>query len=663
MTQLSTAPTPITVEYPRHDVIWLRRFGLIGALATVAAGIAAFGLGILTNDIALSWLALILAAIGGWLLLTRRLAADGSEARYVARMAIGLFVGMVLLLPAVPELAPTVAMAWLIPVFMAVPFLSRQGLERYSVASWALSTVYVLVAGVVLVMRGERGVGPADLVLSVLGTAIIMGLVLAIIHRYALADEDVRFLALHDGLTGLHNRTLFMDRLEHAMARDERDPSVTAVVYLDIDRFKSINDRHGHAYGDTVLRTVAERLRTTIRAGDTVARVGGDEFAVLLEGVHERGEAIDVTERLRSAAAETLAAAGGGTTITLSIGLAFSGDGGETPDALLRNADHAMYSSKRGRHGEVVVYHPGLRIAAEERRAVKHALRGVVDRGELRLQFQPVVRLHSGISEVSAGEAASGTIESLEALVRWHDPERGRRMPDQFIGLAEETGDIVRLGRWVLEEACERLREWQQRVPHAAKLRIAVNLSARQLERPSFASDVQAIVANAGIAPSTLELEITEHVLVRDNASIHDMILRLRSAGIRLAIDDFGTGYSSFGYLRDFPVDTLKLDRSFVLGAIGNQRGTRLLRGMVDVGAALGACIVAEGIETIAQLDLVRALGCDLGQGFLLSQPVDADTTETLLRAARLPWESLFHPGASPVPSGQVLPILVTTPS
>jgi diguanylate cyclase (GGDEF)-like protein len=656
---MTRTPSPPPAEYPQHDIVWLRHFGLLGTLATISAGIAALVLGVMTNDMTLIWLALIMAAIGGWLILTRRLSAKGSEVQFIARMAVGLFVGMVVLLPVVPELAPTLAMAALIPVFMAGPFVSRRGLGRYAVAAWAFSATYVLVAGVVLVARGERGVGLTGVILSVLGTAIITGLVLAIIWRYALADHDVHFMALHDGLTGLHNRTLFMDQLGHAMAREEREPSTTAVVYLDIDGFKSINDRHGHAYGDQVLCAVADRLQATIRAGDTVARVGGDEFAVLLEGIRDRGEAVAMAERLRSATAVSLVMPGGGASITASIGIAFSSGGGETADALFRNADHAMYSSKRGRHAEVVVFHPSLRIAAEERRAIKRSLRGVVDRGELRLQFQPLVRLHSGLGD-AVGEAPSGTIESLEALVRWHDPDRGRRMPDQFIGLAEETGDIVQLGRWVIEEACERLREWQ-RLPGSGALRIAVNLSARQLERPAFASDVQAIVANAGIAPSTLELEITEHVLVRDSAAIHDVILQLRSSGVRLAIDDFGTGYSSFGYLREFPVDTLKLDRSFVTGAVGNQRGTRLLRGMVDVGAALGACIVAEGIETRAQFDLVRSLGSDLGQGFLLSQPVDAAMVEYLLQTDRPPWDALFDPSAPQValeqPGGMLVSI------
>ena len=482
------------------------------------------------------------------------------------------------------------------------------------------------------------GVEVVSLALDVIGTTLILGFIVVLIRRYAVAEEHVRFLALHDGLTGLSNAALFMDRLQHAIAQEERRHSTTVVVCLQADRFQAANDQHGHASGDQVLCAVADRLRSAIRPADTAARMGGDEFAVLLEGLDDRGAALAVVERLQRATVHPVAPIGRPLPIHWSAGVAFSGDGGETAEALLRNADYAMYQSKREHRGELVVYHPSLRLAAAERRTITRALGGVVKRAELRLQFQPLVWLHSGLGETSAGETPAGTIAGVEALVRWHDPKHGVRGPDQFIALAEETGDIVQLGRWVLEQSCQQLRAWQQ-LPGCGSLRMALNVSSRQLQRSGFAEDVDAIVAAAGITPSSLVLKITEHVLVRDSESIQSTFLRLRSSGIPIAIDDFGTGYSSFSYLQRFPVDILKLDRSFVIKAVGDQHGTALLRALVDAGTALGASIVAEGVETKAQLDLVRSLGCDLAQGFLLSPPLDDIDVSALLAAQQRPWD------------------------
>ncbi len=295
----------VPIEHPRHDIAWLRRYALSSALATALVAALCLAFGIVTGDAALVGVAFVMAAFTGWLMLTRHLAVRGGEAACVARMGIGTFTAMVLLLPLVPAVAATVAMASLIPVFTAVPYLGRRELQRYSLGAWAFSVAYVLVASLILVARGA-GVS-TDQFLDIAGTTIIVGFVVALIRRYALADEDVRFMALHDGLTGLYNRALFVDRLEHAIAREERQPSTTAVVYLDLDSFKAVNDRRGHAYGDTVLRAVANRLKATVRAGDTIARVGGDEFAVLLEDVAGRAEASALADRLRRATADPMA--------------------------------------------------------------------------------------------------------------------------------------------------------------------------------------------------------------------------------------------------------------------------------------------------------------------------------------------------------------------
>ena len=653
MTDLGAERDSVSIQHPSHDIEWLRRLGLASAVTTTFAGVAGVVLAMATGNLAFTGVGLVMAFLTTWTLLARRQAARGGATRYVARLSVGLFVGMLALLPLVPALASTIVMACLIPLFMAVPLLDRRALRRWSLAVWAYGVAYVAAASLIGVTMGDGGTDGDDLVLEVVGTAIIVGFVVALIRHYALADTSVRFMAVHDGLTGLCTGALFLDRLEHALALEEPRPSTTAVICLALDGFKAVNDRHGHAYGDKVLRAVADGLRSSVRSADTVARVGGDEFAVLLEGIADRTEAAALADRRGRATSDPMAREGG-ISIRSSVGIAFSGDGGETAEALLRNADYAMYQSKRGRRGGVVVYHPSLRLAAAERRAVKRALSGVVERDELLLQYQPIVRLHSGYGEASTGDPPAGTIESLEALVRWDDPQRGRRGPDQFIGFAEETGDIVQIGRWVLQEACHRLHDWQ-RLPGASSLRMAVNLSARQLQRPGFAEDVAAIVADAGIEPSSLVLEITEHVLVRDSALIHGTLQRLRSSGIHLAIDDFGTGYSSFAYLRDFPVDSLKLDRSFLLDAVGRQRGTALLRAMVDVGAGLGATVVAEGIETQAQLDLVRSLGCDLGQGFLLSRPLGDDAVVELLMAENRPWGRVLGVDGSRVRNDQEL--------
>ncbi len=613
-------------------------------MATALAAISALAVAFLADDERPVGVALVMLMLTGWLLLTRRGGPTWDAPRYVGRAAVGLFLSMLLLLPLAPALAPTIAMACLVPLFAAVPYLGLTALRRFGLLAWVFSTSYVLAASVLLLWRGTATGDVTLLALEVIGTAIIVGFVVLFILRYADANEAIRFLTLHDPLTGLINRALLVDRLRHCLSQDGQSHRAVALVCLGLDGFKATIERHGHAYGDTVLRIVADRLRSGVRTTDAIARLGDDEFAVLIEDVDDRDDVVALAERLRWATLDPGASLGDRVSIDSSVGIAFSDDGGDTSVELLRNANYAMRQSKRTKRGGVVVYAPSMRPAAAERRAVRRALRGIVERQELRLQYQPIVRLHSGFGETPAIEPMAGSVVGMEALVRWQDPQRGRRMPDAFIALAEETGDIVAIGRWVFQEACQQLVAWQ-RLPGMGDLRVSVNLSARQLQRPGLVDDIEAVIATTGIARSSIELEITEHVLMRDSAAVHGLLRRLRSAGIHIALDDFGTGYSSFSYLRDFPVDTLKVDRSFVQDAVHSQRGAALLRAMVDVGAALHAKVVVEGIETTAQLDLVRSLGCDLGQGFVLSRPMDADAVSAMLAEGRRPWDHLL--GAS----------------
>jgi diguanylate cyclase (GGDEF)-like protein len=440
-----------------------------------------------------------------------------------------------------------------------------------------------------------------------------------------------------------------MARSLRKSAAADRPPATTAVVYLDIDDFKDVNDRHGHGHGDALLRAVAERLRQNARAADTVARIGGDEFAVLVEEVADRADVVALTERLMDSMSDPVALPEGAVAVRLSAGLAFSDDGGGTAEAILQNADHAMYHAKRRSQGGFLIYDPDLRARSQERRRLKRALHGVVERDELRLHYQPLVRLNSGHEDLTRASPPAGTIAAFEALVRWQEPSRGLLMPAEFIEVAEETGDIMPLGRWVLETACRQLRAWQ-RMPGRGATTVMVNLSALEIEQRGFSEDVRRIVTDSGIAPHSLVFEITEYAVVPDRSPVRAVLGQLQDCGVHLVIDDFGTGYSSLSYLSSLPVDGLKIPRAFVRDAVGDQKARALLRAIIEVGAALGAVVVAEGIETRQEMLLMRSLGCDLGQGHLFSRPLPAADVEALLRAPQPPWAaSLRPPVAIPV--------------
>ena len=436
------------------------------------------------------------------------------------------------------------------------------------------------------------------------------------------AEDQARHDAMHDPLTGLPNRVLFRDRLAQALARSERDRSPLAVLLLDIDRFKLINDSLGHLVGDELLREVAPRLSGAVRASDTVARLGGDEFAVLCEDLEDEREAQEMAERLGACFLRPFALGGEQQFATASVGLVVADSHIEASE-LLRDADAAMYRAKEAGRGRYEVFDEGMRARAVARLQVENELRRALDREELQLFFQPIHDLRSG------------RIASCEALVRWNHPERGLVGPDQFIPIAEESGLIVPLGAWVLQRACRQLARWRRSVDAAEDLRITVNLSARQVTQHDIVDTVAEAIDEAGVHPNDVGLEITEHVLIEDAQTTADTLRRLQRLGVRLVIDDFGTGYSSLSYLKRYPIEVLKIDRSFIDGIADDESGDlAIVTAIVRMASALGVDVIPEGVETEAQLDRLKELGCQYAQGFLLDRPLPPDELEARLRAA-----------------------------
>jgi diguanylate cyclase (GGDEF)-like protein len=431
--------------------------------------------------------------------------------------------------------------------------------------------------------------------------------------------EEIRHQALHDGLTGLANRVLFRDRVANAIERSHgRDGRPFAILFIDLDDFKVLNDTLGHARGDDVLVATAGRVAESLRPSDTAARLGGDEFAVLLDGVADEETALSIAIRLADSLRAPLAISDFVATVAASIGVAMSGTLGETADDLLRNADMAMYAAKSTSRGRAQVFQSVLRADAVARTELAGLLRGAEQRGELRLDYQPIVELD--------GSAVVG----LEALVRWQPPGRPLLMPDKFIDLAEQTGDIVPMGRWILREACRQTHAWQVRLG-LPDLQVSVNLSARQFQEHDLVETIRSALEETELPPASLILEITESGLMQRTAGTIGRLTELRSLGIHLAIDDFGTGYSSLSYLERFPVDCLKIDRSFVSELLPNGERPAIARAIVELGRTLGLRVVAEGIEEPDQADWLISLGCTYGQGYLFSRPLGVDAAEAFL--------------------------------
>jgi len=436
-----------------------------------------------------------------------------------------------------------------------------------------------------------------------------------------LAEQKVHELARYDSLTGLPNRNMFLGELERAAMRARRNGETFALCFLDLDRFKTINDTVGHDGGDELLKTMAARLRRTVRESDLVARLGGDEFVVLLEGSASASDVSFIAHSLKRAIAEPLSIHGRSFLVTGSIGIGLYPADGEDAATLLKHADAAMYLAKEKGKNNVQFYTAELADLAARQFETESALRLALVRQEFVLHYQPKV------------DVLTRRVLGMEALVRWQHPTRGMVPPGDFIPLAEERGLIVPIGRWVIQAACRQIRDWR----HAGLTvpRVAVNLSARQFADEALVEDIAQAMREHGVAPADIEIELTESVLMVDPDRANTVLQRLHGMGVRISIDDFGTGYSSLSYLKRFPAETVKIDRSFIRGLPGDGDDTAITQAVIAMAHSLGLTVIAEGVENEEQLAALRRLGCDEAQGFLLGRPMPAVELASRLGSTR----------------------------
>ncbi|MFT4076922.1 MAG: EAL domain-containing protein [Asticcacaulis sp.] len=432
-----------------------------------------------------------------------------------------------------------------------------------------------------------------------------------------LAQRQVEHMARHDGLTGLPNRTLLEERLHQALAMTERAHSTLAVLALDLDRFKAVNDIFGHARGDEILRRVADILRSATRAGDTVARIGGDEFVIVQMGGAQPEAARHLCERILATFAEEMDTARDPTAVGVSIGVAVGPQDAHDADGLRHCADIALYRAKQAGRGNARFFDLEMDNEVRARRALEHDLRHAILRSQLSIAYQPLVA------------TATGQISGYEALLRWNHPDLGQILPERFIPIAEESGTIVALGEWVLTEACEAAAHWSD------DLIVAVNVSTVQFQVPNLVDVVDSVLKQTGLSPGRLEIEITESVLIRDKRGALETLKRLKALGVRIVMDDFGTGYSSLSNLQSFPFDKLKIDRSFVSALEADGAARSIVRAIVGLGRSLKLPVVAEGVETEAQRRMVHEEGCPQAQGFLFGEPGRPPMPAVILQVSR----------------------------
>jgi diguanylate cyclase len=433
------------------------------------------------------------------------------------------------------------------------------------------------------------------------------------------AEVELAHQAMHDALTALPNRALFYDRLGQALNRVGRHSVAAAVLFLDLDRFKVVNDSLGHGAGDKLLIAVAERLSNVLRAGDTAARFGGDEFVILCEDISGERQAINIAGRIAAELDAPFVIDGEDVFVRTSVGIALATQAGARPEALIRDADAAMYRAKERGGGVYEVFDDQMRERAVRRMETENALHRALERGEFAMHYQPIVNM------------ATGALSGVEALARWEHPERGLVMPGEFIGAAEETGLIINLGAWAFETACRQSAQWAASPRSGAPVLMSVNLSARQCGHPDLVATFGSILKRTGADPASICLEITETALMADVEASDATLASLKQLGLALALDDFGTGYSSLRVLQRFPVDVVKIDRSFVEPIERDPQEAAIVAAVISLSHALGLRTVAEGIETVAQVDRLRALGCDLAQGYYFAKPGPPESLATLV--------------------------------